>query len=221
MADLQTYGIDISSYSKQIDWAKVVTNLNPRFVLARATHMTGDATDPYEDTLFSNYWSAMAAHGLLRGAYAFCHPLADAKATTDKFFDVYKPQPGDLVPALDIEDIWDNSCPVPVQARIGLIKTMVDAVSSRIGGQKPMIYTKTRVWNDLGNPAQFANCPLWILNYQTMPTALNMPPTWPAFAFWQYAQNLLVDGIEGDYDPNLFNGPEADLKKYVIQKVTA
>jgi GH25 family lysozyme M1 (1,4-beta-N-acetylmuramidase) len=47
-----------------------------------------------------------------------------------------------------------------------------------------------------------------------------MPPTWPAFAFWQYAQNLLVDGIAGDYDPNLFNGPEADLKKYVIQKVT-
>jgi GH25 family lysozyme M1 (1,4-beta-N-acetylmuramidase) len=154
---------------KQIDWAKVITNLNPRFVLARATHMTGDATDPYEDTLFSSYWAALAAHGLLRGAYVFCHPLADAKATTDRFFDVYKPQPGDLVPALDIEDIWDNSSTVPVQARIGLIKTMVDAVSSCIGGQKPMIYTKTRVWNDLGNPAQFANCPLWILNYQTMP----------------------------------------------------
>jgi len=74
------------------------------------------------------------------------------------------------------------------------------------------------VWDELGNPSQFAGCPLWVLNYFTMPAPQNMPATWPTFAFWQYAENIKFKGIfEGDYDLNLFNGVEADLKNVMIQ----
>lgn len=228
MTNLQTYGIDISSYSLAVDWTKVVATLNPRFVFARAYHMgpTADAADSYADTRFAEYWSALATAKLTRGAYLFCHPKADAATSISNFYSAYTPKAGDLVPTLDIEDIYDNSCGVPVNQRIAQIASMIGLVSAKIGGQKPIIYTKKRVWNDLGNPNQFADCPLWVMNYLTMPTALNMPKSWPAFAFWQYAENLKSDpkdfdiGIGGDYDPNLYNGSEADLKKLQIQKVT-
>jgi GH25 family lysozyme M1 (1,4-beta-N-acetylmuramidase) len=219
--NLQTYGIDVSSYSLDVDWTKVVANLNPRFIFARAYHMAETAAECYADSKFANdYWPSLGKLKLPRGAYLFCHPKADAADSIERFFSVYKPQSGDLVPTLDIEDIYDSSCGVPLQDRIAQISTMIELVAKKMGGQKPIIYTKKRVWNELGNPAQFADCPLWVLNYQTMPTPLNMPQTWPTFAFWQYAENIKnVDGIGGDFDPNLFNGPESDLAKYFIKHV--
>jgi GH25 family lysozyme M1 (1,4-beta-N-acetylmuramidase) len=232
MTCLQTFGMDISSYSKQIDWPQVVAQLNPRFVFARASYMKErpkanptdpSIADPFSDACFPQYWQALGQYKIPRGAYVFCHPWADPGATTDQFFKDYTPVPGDLLPTLDIEDIWDSDSGVAQNQRVAFIQTMVDNVAKRICGQMPMIYTKTRVWNDLGDPKQFAKCPLWILNYQTLPTTENMPTaTWPTFAFWQYAENLVLDKvIGGDYDPNLFNGSEAELKNYVIQKVTA
>lgn len=220
MLNLQTYGIDISSYSKNIDWTKVARTLNPRFIFARAYHMDATAKTSSPDSRFAEYWAAMAALHVPRGAYLFCHPKADAKDSIDKFFSVYKPQVGDLVPTLDIEDIYDNSSGVPVAQRVEQISKMIQLVSAKIGGQKPLIYTKRRVWDDLGNPNQFADCPLWVLNYWTLPTSDNLPQSWPTFTFWQYAENIKAEGIfGGDYDLNLFNGTENDLAKYLIKQV--
>ncbi len=227
MISLQTFGIDISRYSGQVDWTKVVANVNPRFVFVCAAYVEADKTNPKKidanaDPMFPIYWPDLLPLKIPRGAYVLCHPLADPAVTTDTFFKAYTPQPGDLLPTLDIEDIWDNSCGLSAPARISLIQTMVDSISKRINGQKPLIYTKTRVWNDLTNPMQFASCPLWIMNYETMPTPLNLPPTWQTFAFWQYAQNVDIQNIGiDDYDPDLFNGSEAELKNFTIQKVTA
>jgi len=229
VVNLQTFGIDISSYSLNIDWKRVTESLNPRFVFVRASYMKerakanpGDPSvaDPNSDSLFTEYWKALAPLKIARGAYVFCHPWGDPDVTTRQFFSDYTPQAGDLLPTIDIEDVWDSSCGVPQTTRIALIKSLVDNVAKRVGGQKPIIYTKTRVWTDLGNPKQFSDCPLWILNYQALPSGQNMPSAWQKLTFWQYAENLKVDGVGGDYDPDLFNGAETDLKSYCIQKVT-
>jgi GH25 family lysozyme M1 (1,4-beta-N-acetylmuramidase) len=220
MICLQTFGIDISSYSGDPDWNKVVATLNPRFVFARAYHLDENSAKDRADPKFAAYWTKLAELRLPRGAYLFCHPKIDASISIQKFFSVYKPQAGDLLPTLDIEDIYDNSSAVPLQKRIQQVEKMIQLVAARIGGQKPMIYTKTRVWNDLGNPPQFADCPLWVLNYNTLPTPQNQPATWPTFAFWQYGENLKVKHVIDDYDPNLFNGSEAELSNYLIRNVT-
>ena len=34
-----------------------------------------------------------------------------------------------------------------------------------------MIYTKARVWSELGNPAQFSDCPLWVVDYHSTDAA--------------------------------------------------
>jgi lysozyme len=224
--NLQTFGIDISSYSNDINWSKLVSVINPRFVFARAYHVGPAAAESYADPRFSEYWTNLGQLDLRRGAYLFCDPKADATDSIAKLFSVYTPKKGDLVPTLDIEDNYDSGSGVPVNQRVAQIAKMVQLVAQKIGGQMPILYTKKRVWNELGNPNQFATCPLWVLNYLTLPAPQNMPVTWPTFTFWQYAENIKAPAIfgkdasgkkDGDYDLNCFNGVENDLKAYTIQ----
>jgi lysozyme len=216
--NLQTFGIDISSYSEDINWQKLVALINPRFVFARAYRAGPSADQSYADKRFGDYWQQLGQQDILRGAYLFCDPHADPAGSIKKFFSVYAPKRGDLVPTLDIEDNWDGGSGIPVRQRVAQIDEMVKLVAQEIGGQKPIIYTKKRVWDELGNPNKFAGCPLWVLNYFTIPTQHNIPQAWNTFTFWQYAENVKYDGIfGGDYDLNLFNGFENELKSVTIQ----
>jgi len=163
----RTFGIDVSRWGAEIDWYVVVSKLNPRFVFVQAYHMGKDEASSYANLRFANYRRALQRLGLLHGAYLRCHPNAGAETSIRRFWAVYTPQPGDLLPTLDIEDDYDNGCSLPVQERINQVETMVQLVSMRLGGLKPMIYTKARVWDELGNPMQFADCPLWVVDYQS------------------------------------------------------
>lgn len=155
----RTFGIDVSKWGEEIDWHVVISKLNPRFVLVQAYHMGEDEASSYANPRFGNYRRALQRLGLLHGAYLRCHPNASAEASIRRFWAVYTPQAGDILPTLDIEDDYDNRCSLPVQKRISQIERMVQLISTRLRGYKPMIYTKARVWGELGNPTQFADCP--------------------------------------------------------------
>ena len=215
--DPRTFGIDVSVWGGKIDWHRVAETLNPRFVFVQAYHVGKDQASSYANPRFANYRQALQRLGLLHGAYLRCNPSANAETLIKKFWTVYTPQAGDILPTLDIEDDYDNRCRLPVQKRINQIEKMIQLVSERISGHKPMIYTKARVWSELGNPAQFADCPLWVVDYHSTgePT---LPQTWSTFNFWQYAENRHGNGIPGTYDSDYFNGSEADLRAYLLHK---
>ena len=213
----RTFGIDVAKWGGEIDWHEVVSKLNPRFVFVQAYHVGKDEVSSYANPRFANYRRALQRLGLLHGAYLRCHPNANAETSIKKFWAVYTPQAGDILPTLDIEEDYDNRCSLPVQKRINQIDKMVQLVSTRTNGQKPMIYTKARVWNELGNPVQFSDCPLWVVDYHST-SEPSLPPTWSKFSFWQYAENLHGNGVEGTYDGDYFNGSEADLGAYVVRK---
>jgi lysozyme len=212
-----TFGIDISRWGGEIDWHDVVSTLNPRFVFVQAYHIGADEASSYANRRFANYRRALQRLGLLNGAYLRCHPNASAEASVKRFWTVYTPQVGDILPSLDIEEDYDNRCSLPVHKRIIQIEKVIQLVSTRIGGQRPIIYTKARVWSELGNPAQFADCPLWVVDYHSTgkPT---LPQPWSTFSFWQYAENLHGNGVQGTYDSDYFNGTEADLRAHLLQK---
>jgi len=211
----RTFGIDVSKWGEEIDWHAVISNLNPRFVFLQAYHIGKDEASSYANPRFANYRRALQRLGLLHGAYLRCHPNANAETSTRRFWTVYTPQAGDILPTLDIEDDYDNRCGLPVQRRINEIERMVQLVSTRLGGLKPMIYTKARVWSELGNPIQFADCPLWVTDYH-LTSEPTVPPPWSRFNFWQFAENLHGNGVSGTYDSDYFNGTEDDLRAYVL-----
>ena len=187
------------------------------FVFLQAYHMGKNEASSYANPRFTNYRRALQRLGLSHGAYLRCHPNANAETLIKKFWTVYTPQADDLLPTLDIEDDYDSRSSHSVQKRINQIEKMIQLVSARIGGHKPMIYTKARVWSELGNPAQFAECPLWVVDYHSTgePT---LPQTWSTFSFWQYAENRHGNGVPGTYDSDYFNGSEADLRAYLLHK---
>jgi lysozyme len=211
----RTFGIDVSKWGEKIDWHDVILKLNPRFVFVQAYHMGEDETSSYTNSRFANYWRVLQQLGLLHGAYLRCHPNANADTLIKRFWTVYTPKSGDILPTLDIEEDYDNRCSLPVQKRIKQIEKMVQLVSTRLRGRKPMIYTKALVWSELGNPAQFSDCPLWVVDYHSTNEPV-LPPTWSRFSFWQYAENLSGNGVHGTYDRDYFNGTEADLRAYLL-----
>jgi lysozyme len=213
---IRTFGIDVSKWGGEIDWNHVISRLNPRFVFLQAYHMGKDRASSYANPRFSHYRQALQGLGLLHGAYLRCHPNAQAEASIERFWSVYTPQSGDILPTLDIEEDYDHRSELPVRKRIDQIEEMIQLVSTRIGGHKPIIYTKARVWSELGDPRQFSDCPLWVVDYHST-SEPKLPQPWSRFSFWQYAQNLNGNGVSGTYDSNYFNGTEADLRAQFLQ----
>ena len=121
----RTFGIDVSVWGGEIDWHRVVETLNPRFVFLQAYHMGKDQASSYANPRFANYRQALQRLGLLHGAYLRCNPNANAETLIKKFWTVYTPQAGDILPTLDIEDDYDNRCRLPVQKRINQIEKMI------------------------------------------------------------------------------------------------
>jgi lysozyme len=100
------------------------------------------------------------------------------------------------------------------ELRIRQIESMVRMVSATVG-RKPMIYTKACVWRELGNQAQFVDCPLWVVDYHSIDNPA-VPSPWSRFSFWQFAENLRGNGIQGTYDADYFNGDEAALNQHLL-----
>ncbi len=90
------YGIDVSVYQGDIDWAKVATAKD--FAIARVSDRS------YLDTKFDKNWSGMKAAGIIRGAYQYFEPAQDATAQANIMIQkMVGFGPGDLPPMLDVE----------------------------------------------------------------------------------------------------------------------
>jgi len=74
------YGIDVSSYQGNVNWAQVKAN-GLAFAYIKATEGTG-YTNPY----FSSQYTGATNAGLTRGGYHFARPDISSAATQANFF---------------------------------------------------------------------------------------------------------------------------------------
>jgi lysozyme len=216
MTGIFTYGIDVSHWSKAIDWNAVVTQ-KVHFAFAKASELLKKNKNVvnFKDPMFDTYWGDLGKQHIKRGAYHFCRPGMNPDDSMAFFFSVYSPKPGDLLPTLDVEDQYADDTSVSRKDKVAQIGRMVDLISQRLNGRKPIIYTKQRVWTALGNPNDFGGCSLWVIDYNHNPRP-KLPKAWPNFTFWQTDQNKKMSGIEGDFDPDFFNGRPEDMGTYCI-----
>lgn len=216
MTGILTYGIDVSHWSGTVDWDRVLAQ-NVHFVFTKASELqfTSNGVSKYKDKMFDTYWPALGTRNVKRGAYHFCRPGIDPDAAMTFFFSVYTPKAGDLLPTLDVEDQYADDNSVSAHDKVQQVQKMVNLVSAKINGQKPILYTKKRVWTALGNPGDFGGCPLWVIDYNGNDSPV-LPASWTKYSFWQYAENRSMPGIQGDYDPDYFNGSPSDLAALCI-----
>jgi lysozyme len=194
-------GIDISKWQATINWS-AVRNAGTAFAFCKATEGLTEV-DPY----FTTNWPQMKSAGLIRGAYHFGRPGADAIAQADHFANTVKPIKGDLPLVLDFE-AYDNMTPTQVWA---WAQKFVGRVKAKTG-KSPIIYTGYYFWKDrAGNPTNNLGCPLWLAAYTSSTDDL-IPPAWTTWSFWQYSSTGTVSGVSGHVDRDYFSGSLEQLK---------
>lgn len=205
-------GIDVYAGDGAIEWHKVADDGNA-FVFVRGAY--GNVPDK---TAAPNAASARSV-GMKVGVYHFVRARMDPKSQLQALtqaLDLAKVGPGDLPPVIDIEDNpaydgpWDTG---DNAAYLDGVANWVEQIKKRVG-KPPIIYTRASFWAQLGNPAGYSGCPLWVASYRD--DAPKLPAGWPQFAFWQYSDAGTVAGINGHVDVNYFNGNAAQLKTFLL-----
>lgn len=183
-------GVDVSANNGQVDWARVA-QAGYTYAFARATLGHGDV-----DPTFERNRDGAKAHGLRFGGYHLPYPgSSSAEQQAKEFLAVVKPQRGDLLPSLDIEN---KSPPDKAEARFSVaelvawLRAWLAAVEHQIGA-KPIVYTNRGWWDSRLKNANLADHPLWLAHY-TSANAPTIPKPWKAYAIWQHSETGDIGG---------------------------
>ena len=212
-ATTTTAGIDVSHWQGTVDWSRVA-DAGKRFVFLKATEDTW-----YVDPTYTTNRAGARANGLRVGAYHFAQPdpsRGDAGKEARWFIRHAQPQPGDLLPVLDIE----TSGGLDPDELTRWSKRWVSEVR-RLTGVRPLVYTSPNGWrerfDDTTALARWGS-PLWVAHWGVS------SPTLPAqgwagrgWIVWQTTSTGRVAGIQGDVDLDVLNG--TDLEAISIQRL--
>jgi GH25 family lysozyme M1 (1,4-beta-N-acetylmuramidase) len=205
------YGIDISRWNGQIDFARVRQS-GKRFVIAKATEGR-----LYTDDAYARNRAGAVAAGLAFTAYHFAHPdttRGDATLEADHFIAVAGLRHGMLVPALDLETGQILGTAV-LQT---WVKTWLRRVYLRLG-VKPIIYTTPGFWQSyMGDTRWFADNGyhvVWVAHWDAR-TPATPAGNWGgrAWTFWQYSNCGSVPGVAGCVDLDRFGGTDLSTLRY-------
>lgn len=205
-------GLDVSHHQEDIIWSAVV-KAGMRFAYAKASEGIG-----LQDSKFDDNWEGMKKAGIIRGAYHFFHPALPPEKQVKNFLGVVGPLlPGDLPPALDLEetgkdhDEWPS---IPMASRLGMVMTWLKAVEAAVG-IRPVIYTRAGWMKQfLPSAPGLADYPLWVASYRANAVKPTVPANWKAWTMWQFSEAGSVAGVKGPCDLNRFNGTLASLRQF-------
>lgn len=179
-------GIDISSHQGKIDWAKVSSDKDIRFVYIKATE---GAT--YRSPHYSTNITEARRYGLLVGSYHYITSTSSIDAQFENFTKYALKSIQDLIPMLDVEvrGHWSRS-------------QLIDSVSKfcnlieRHYGVQPMIYSTMGFYNKNLTP-HFNNHHLYIGRYSSSEPEIN----WEGeYTIWQYSETGIIPGIDAYVD---------------------
>ena len=210
MADDKPFGIDVSHWQDTIDWHSL-RNAGVHYSFAKATDMQFPDHTPgkFIDGQFKNNYAGAKSIGAYSGAFHFAREGYSGKEQAEFFLSIYKPQPGDLLPTIDVEIEPEDPA-----GFVAIVRDIVAEVSKAIGGKQPIIYTQKSKWEAIDNPKGFEKCPLWVIDINAADKP-DLPKSWSDHVFWQYKIDQKFHGING-VDFNYFNGPAVDIGKYCV-----
>lgn len=207
-------GIDVSHWQDTIDWVKVA-RAGKVFAFMKAT----DGHDYVDPTFLTNRTGARS-NGLLVGAYHFARPdpsQGDAVEEARWFVSHADPQPGHLLPVLDLETSKGLD-----QQGITLWARRWVAEVRRLTGVTPLVYTSPYGWlARTGDSRALARdgASLWVAHWGVS------SPTLPAgdwdgqgWRVWQHTSDGHVSGIAGRVDLDVAEGKT--LAPITIRRLT-
>ncbi|MCH5296202.1 MAG: glycoside hydrolase family 25 protein [Ruminococcus sp.] len=193
-------GIDISSYSGDVDWKKVKDS-GVDFVIVRiGGRGYGDEGALYTDDRALEYIDGAHNAGLKVGGYFFSQAINTEEAVEEA--DYVKSILGDLKlefpVAYDWEIIKDEDARtdnVSAAEATNCARAFCDRIIEH--GYKTMLYSPSRELYFKYDLSRLADIDIWYCEYS------NLPTFYYQFSMWQYSSTGKVDGIDADVDMNI------------------
>lgn len=193
-------GIDISSYSGDINWEKV-KNSGVDFVIIRiGGRGYGKEGALYTDDKALEYIEGAHNAGLKVGGYFFSQAINAEEAVEEA--DYVKSILGDIKlefpVAYDWEIIKDEDARtdnVSAAEATNCARAFCDRIIEH--GYKTMLYSPSRELYFKYDLSRLADIDIWYCEYSDVPTFYYQ------FSMWQYSSTGRVDGIDADVDMNI------------------
>lgn len=199
------YGCDVSHFQSTsapagIAWPILAKGC--QFVIIRATYGT------WKDPSAIGHVARARDAGMQVGLYHFfrsSQPVADQLAVFCAAAHDVGMRPGDICPALDVEDDGATGPKIDPSWQEG-VKAMLEGLVGAFG--QALCYVTQRDFGRLGKPACVLERPLWCAHY-TGATAPATPADKP-WAIWQHRVGPFVpNGPGGAFDPQLLDQDRA------------
>lgn len=193
-------GIDVSSYSGNIDWKKVKESGIDFAMIRVGGRGYGEEGEIYTDERALEYINGAKAEGIKVGAYFFSQAVSTEEAIEEA--DYVKTVLGDIKldypVAYDWEIIKDNDArtdSVSASQATECARAFCDRVKEL--GYTPILYSPSRELYFKYDLSRLADIDIWYCEYA------NVPTFYYEFSMWQYSATGAIDGIEGAVDLNI------------------
>ncbi len=204
------YGIDVSHYQRDIQWATLVKDSIPhpiRFVFIKATQGKSMV-----DAHFKQNWDNAQKHQLRIDAYHFYRYKDDPLEQAANYIRNVPLTKGHLLPIIDVElDCTGCTAPeIPAEQMIANLKKYVDAIEQHYK-VKPIIYTYEGFYRTYLQ-GHFPEHYYWMALYSNRPPKGWVVPdkktvlTEPKIALWQFTDSGKIPGITGSVDMSFLIG---------------
>jgi len=195
-----TEGIDVSSYSGDIDWKKVMESGIDFAMIRVGGRGYGENGEMYTDERALEYINGAKAEGIKVGAYFFSQAISTEEAIEEA--DYVKTVLGDIKldypVAYDWEIIKDDNARtdnVSANQATECARAFCDRVKEL--GYTPILYSPSRELYFKYDLSRLADIDIWYCEYA------NVPTFYYEFSMWQYSATGTIDGIEGAVDLNV------------------
>lgn len=195
-----TEGIDVSSYSGDIDWKKVKDSGIDFAMIRVGGRGYGESGEMYTDERALEYINGAKAEGIKVGAYFFSQAINTEEAIEEA--DYVKSVLGDIKldypVAYDWEIIKDDDARtdnVSASQATECARAFCDRVKEL--GYTPILYSPSRELYFKYDLSRLADIDIWYCEYA------NVPTFYYEFSMWQYSVTGTIDGIEGAVDLNI------------------
>ena len=185
------YGIDVSRYQGDIDWAQVAAS-GVKFAIIRAGSQNSGG--PYIDPYFEQNYAGAKAAGIAVGAYIYAYAETEAEQN-DEILTILPALKGKTFEYPVFVDVEDKSLTgIGKAALTQLVKRYMDIIDQK--GFAPGWYSYTNYINSYLCPEVLADYPLWVADYRS---SLGYTGD---YHIWQYTSKGTVPGISGAVDLN-------------------
>ena len=193
-------GIDVSSYSGNIDWKKVKGSGIDFAMIRVGGRGYGETGEMYTDERALEYINGAKSEGIKVGAYFFSQAITTEEAVEEA--DYVKTVLGDIKldypVAYDWEIIKDDDArtdSVSANQATECARAFCDRIKEL--GYTPILYSPSRELYFKYDLSRLADIDIWYCEYA------NAPTFYYEFSMWQYSATGTIDGIEGAVDLNI------------------